>query len=518
MKKYSYLFVLIGFYCHVFSQNQIPKIIKKNITINTTDNKIELDFDVNDPDNEDLDIQCRIYHISPSKKYEEIIPQFINGDIGLPIKQGSNKHISIYFDLAANQSNLILILSAYDRESLDIKALLSQVSPEKLKEHLTHIEGKRNTSDPTFYNAARNYITKQTENFLPVKTLQTTSPPYTCINYESTKIGTDNPSNIIIMDAHYDSAPISPGADDNGSGVVGVLEAIRILSDYSFKKSIRFLFFDLEELGLVGSNVYVNSQLDKRDSIKGVINYEMIGYYSEVTNSQVFPNGFNVLFPEAYNLVVANNNKGDFITNVGCTNSAYLKNAFELNAKIYVPDLKVISIEAFGTGTITPDLRRSDHAIFWDKNIPAVMITDGANFRNKNYHTAKDSLGYLNFDFMANVVRAAIATMIDWGEIEHGTSIEIPVDLPLASDNLSKNPYCVYSLHNQIFIKSNVDRNNVRFELFDATGNLVCFENLFLHSSYLTSFNCPDLKPGIYFFTILFANELQTQKIFINAN
>jgi hypothetical protein len=517
MKNILYLFAIAGMFSDAYAQNQIPKITNKNITINTIDNKIEIDFDVIDTDNQDLDIQCRIYNISPSNKYEEIIPQLINGDIGFPVKQGSNKHISIYFDLAANQSKLMVTLSAYDRESLDVKALLAQVSPEKLKEHLIQIEGKRNTSDPSFYNTARNYITNQTEIYLPVKTLQVTSPLYTCINYESTKIGNDNPSNIIIMDAHYDSAPVSPGADDNGSGVVGVLEAIRVLSEYSFKKSIRFLYFDLEELGLIGSNIYATNQLDKRDSIKGVINFEMIGYYTEAPNSQVFPNGFNVLFPEAYNLVVANNNKGDFITNVGCTNSAYLKNAFELNAKTYVPDLKVISLEAFGTGTITPDLRRSDHAIFWDKNIPAVMITDGANFRNKNYHTAKDSIGYLNFDFMANVVRAAIATMIDWGEIEHGTTIEIPVDLSTTTSNFTSNQFYAYCLNNQILIKSNLDRGNVRFELFDVTGNSICTESLSLNTANLTTLNCRYLKPGIYFLTTMFENDRQTQKIFVNA-
>ncbi len=517
MKKFFYLFALSILFLNVNSQNLIPKITKKNVFINQIDNKIDIDFDVTDHDNGDLEVKCRIYNISVDKKYEEVIPQMIDGDIGFPVKQGVNKKISIYLDLVSTPSNLVIVLSAYDREAMDIKELISQVSPAKLQEHLLQIQGKRNTSDPTFYNASRTYITNQTEKYLPIKTLQTISPPYTCINYEATKLGTNNPSNIIAMDAHYDCVPISPGADDNGSGVVGVLEAIRILSEYSFKKSVRFLFFDLEELGLIGSSVYIANQIDKRDSIKSVINFEMIGYYSDVPNSQVFPNGFNVLFPEAYNAVVANNNKGDFITNVGCTNSAYLMVAFKTNANTYVPELKVISLEAFGTGTFTPDLRRSDHAVFWDRNIPAVMITDGANFRNKNYHTAKDSSHYLNFDFMANVVRAAIATLVDWGEIEHGTSIEIPLDLSTASKNL--NSYKFYTIYERdhFLLKSNSNIKNATLELFDVIGNSVCEEKSDLQSDILTRIHCPSLIPGIYYLTVKYSTGAQTQKIFVHG-
>ena len=72
--------------------------------------------------------------------------------------------------------------------------------------------------------------------------------------------------------------------------------------------------------------------------------------------------------------------------------------------------LKVIDLEVPGTGTIAPDFRRSDHAPFWDTNRKALMITDGANFRNNNYHTANDAKDSLDFGFMTNVVKATVAT------------------------------------------------------------------------------------------------------------
>jgi Zn-dependent M28 family amino/carboxypeptidase len=80
----------------------------------------------------------------------------------------------------------------------------------------------------------------------------------TCVNYVADQYGMNNPEEIYVVDAHYDGVSISPGADDNGTGVVGVLEAMRILSKYSTNKTIRYALFDLEELGLVGSNVYLS--------------------------------------------------------------------------------------------------------------------------------------------------------------------------------------------------------------------------------------------------------------------
>jgi hypothetical protein len=501
----------------LYSQNAIPKITRNNIQINKNDNRVDISFDVLDPDNEDLDIQCRIYNLTVDKKYEEIIPQKLDGDVGFPVKQGINKQISVYFDLAVNQSNLIIVLTAIDKEPIDINAILSQVDPVNLENNLRQIQGKRNSSDQVHYDASRSYITDQSVKYIPIKTLSYKYNQTNCINFEATKLGHEQPSNIIIMDAHYDSVPISPGADDNGSGVVGVMEAIRILSEYAFKKSVRFLFFDLEELGLVGSSIYTSYQLDKRDSIKAVLNFEMIGFYSDQPNSQSFPSGFNLLFPDAYNTVAANNNRGDFITNVGCTGSSALKTAFQTNASTYVPDLKVISLEVFGTGTIAPDLRRSDHAVFWDKNIPAVMITDGANFRNKNYHTAKDSVSYLNFNFMANVTKATIATMIDLAGIEHGSSTEIQLDLSTLTTNLNRNSFYATADHNDILIKSKANHQNIQIDLIDINGNSVCHEKMNLLSDTISRLKCSELEPGLYFLSIHYPNGKETQKILIHG-
>jgi hypothetical protein len=191
------------------------------------------------------------------------------------------------------------------------------------------------------------------------------------------------------------------------------------LSKYQFHKNIKYIGFDLEELGLLGSKEYVKNVWMPRDKITGVLNFEMIGYYSEKNGSQKLPAGFNQLFPQAYAEVVADTFKGNFITNVGNVASSALVDTFVYNAKKYVPDLRVISVKAPGKSTIAPDLRRSDHAAFWDANYPAVMLTDGANFRNKNYHTALDVVDSINIPFLEKVLKATIATAANLAKPMH---------------------------------------------------------------------------------------------------
>lgn len=82
------------------------------------------------------------------------------------------------------------------------------------------------------------------------------------------KAGLKEENTTYLIDAHYDGVATAPAADDNGSGVAGILEAVRILSKYNFEHSLRFIGFDFEELGLVGSQRYVQNGIKPYDSIR----------------------------------------------------------------------------------------------------------------------------------------------------------------------------------------------------------------------------------------------------------
>lgn len=165
-----------------------------------------------------------------------------------------------------------------------------------------------------------------------------------------------------------------------------------------------------EELRLVGSNRYVLNGIKAFEDIQGVLNYEMIGFYSDEPGSQSLPTGFELLFPKAAEEVSDDDFRGNFLTVVGNQDSNPLIAAYLDAAETYVPDLRIVSVAVPGTGAIVPDLRRSDHASFWDGGMQALMLTDGSDFRNFNYHTPGDSIGTLDFAFMRHVVQATLAT------------------------------------------------------------------------------------------------------------
>ena len=174
------------------------------------------------------------------------------------------------------------------------------------------------------------------------------------VNLIGKKAGLRDAQNVWIMDGHYDSVSGSPGADDNASAVVGMLECLEILADVPCKETINFIGFDFEEQGLVGSNRYATAGILDYEEVQGVFNFEMIGYYSEEPNSQTLPFGFSQLFPEAAQEVESQEFRGNFLTNVGNTASANLIERLEVAAENYVPELRVISLAVPGNGGIVP--------------------------------------------------------------------------------------------------------------------------------------------------------------------
>lgn len=94
-------------------------------------------------------------------------------------------------------------------------------------------------------------------------------------NVVGTKVGFAYPDAQYIVGAHYDSVG-NPGADDDASGVAGLLELARVFSQYDSEYTIRFIAFDLEERGLIGSKAYVADHAS--DDIRGMIQLDMIAW------------------------------------------------------------------------------------------------------------------------------------------------------------------------------------------------------------------------------------------------
>jgi len=214
------------------------------------------------------------------------------------------------------------------------------------------------------------------------------------------RLGADPSKPLLLLACHYDSVPQSPGADDNGSGVVGLLVLARRLAARELPVELGLLFFDGEELGLLGSWQYCLALSDaERARTIGVINLETLAYRDRRPGSQELPPGFELLLDPG--------DVGDFVALIGNLASRDFAETVTLGLTSVAPEqLRTVAYSGVpGSGWVVPDTRRSDHASFWDIGVPAVMLTDTANFRNPHYHRASDRVETLDLEFLAAVLR-----------------------------------------------------------------------------------------------------------------
>jgi Zn-dependent M28 family amino/carboxypeptidase len=205
----------------------------------------------------------------------------------------------------------------------------------------------------------------------------------------------------LIIGAHYDAVPFSPGADDNGSGTAVMLEAARVLSVKGLPSRLRvyFVAFAMEENGMIGSRHYVETLRKSKAPVAGMLSLECVGYASDRAGSQVIPPGLPIQVPD----------RGNFIGIVGNTESGSLKTALEAAIERDAPGLKAVGLLVPENGHVLPATRLSDHSPFWDAGYPALLVTDTAFLRNPHYHRPSDRIETLNFPFMRDLAQAVAA-------------------------------------------------------------------------------------------------------------
>lgn len=438
------LLVIVGY------AQSLPQVSISQVLVDENDySNLEVRYNLTADASDSVEIMV-LHSIDGGLSFEA--PSSLSGDFGKPVAEGNR---TLTYQAAATATALEEIqvkIVALSRFKPNIQDLVDEVDKLKLENLVTTLEGTRNyAANPTRMDSIKDFLEAEMAQYGSVNRLNFNFSGNEGQNMISNHTGMINPSSVVINGAHFDGVINSPGADDNASAVAGVIEAMRILSDYQFKNTIRFLLFDLEELGLRGSIDYVSNDLDLSENLRGAIINEMIGYVDSTANSQQFPAGFNLLFPEAFNEVASDSFRGNFITNVGNSNSAPLMAYYGEAAAEYVPELRIIDVEAPGNSQTVPDLRRSDHAPFWDADKQALMITDGANFRNPNYHQPTDVSSTLDFNFMKTVVKANVATLAVLAEPISASSDESGYTALLNVETLdARSNDCVRVLNNPI--------------------------------------------------------------------
>ena len=445
----KHLFFVFIFFLPLLAlaQNATPVVTNVVAVADTSNHKVYISFDLADAENDSMEVWIQV---SPdSGKTWRVIVDSTTGDKGFPVLQGTGKSITWFYVPAALASysgglaGFRVRIIADDLGIVDLNDILVLIDSSRIHSDLLALEGVRHrTGGLAKLNEVADSIefTMNANNLHPYRQ-GTNFGGYNCQNITCRKSGTRSDSATWLMSGHFDTVFNSPGADDNGTAVVTVLEAIRVLSGFQTKESIRYLEFDLEEPGLIGSTQYVTSAIPAWENTRGLLNMDAVGYYSNVVNSQTLPVGFNIAFPAAYATVQADSFRGNFIASIVNTASSWLDTVYNQVAAMYCPALKVLTVETAGTGTQTPDLRRSDHAPFWDAGYSALFLSTTANFRNPNYHTANDTVGSINMPFFLENVKAVILTLAKLAQPEHsgiGESNTVQLPLPAARTETEK--------------------------------------------------------------------------------
>lgn len=202
---------------------------------------------------------------------------------------------------------------------------------------------------------------------------------------------------LVVVGAHYDSVPDSPGADDNGSALAVLLEIGRMLAPLRRRHDLRLVAFDLEETGFRGSRHHAAECAWARQPVRLMMSLEMVGYCSHEPGSQRYPGKLGALLPE----------QGDFI-GLLC-NLRGIRPTFTLLRELLSADARTFALPTGVKGEWVPASCRSDHVPFWELGFPAVLVTDTGNLRNPHYHMPSDRPDTLDYAFLETVSRGLAA-------------------------------------------------------------------------------------------------------------
>ena len=281
---------------------------------------------------------------------------------------------------------------------------------QRLENHLRQIVRER---DPYIASAGhffvREYIRQQLAQWGEVETYEFEVQGKKYHNLILNLISAQNQNlHPILIGAHYDAVPGTPGADDNATGIAALLELAAAFATNPPRYPIQLVAFDLEEClvferenyCLSGSTAYAGYLYEKKQPLRLMLSLEMLGYCDRSKNSQQYPADFLKYFYP---------NQGDFIALVG--NLKTLPDLLRLDRKIRNSGTPCRWLTAPNNGNFINATRRSDHSPFWDRGYRAIMVTDTAFLRNPHYHQPSDTIDTLDLDFLTSVSQSLIVAI-----------------------------------------------------------------------------------------------------------
>jgi len=285
----------------------------------------------------------------------------------------------------------------------------SQADTNRIQQLLTQITKTpkpRNYQNLDQLNKTANLIKAEFQKYLDTVYFQ--EYKVNGITYKNV-VGVINPlgNSTLVVGAHYDVCGNQEGADDNGSGIVGLLELARLFDTVTMDKRLEFVAYTLEEPPYfrsenMGSFIHAKSLFDEKRVVEGMIVLEMIGYFSDEKKSQDYPIGILKMFYGG---------KGDYITVVNKFGKGKFARRFLRKMKHTDRD-KNPEVKSFNAPKVLPGIDFSDHLNYWKFGYSASMVTDTAFYRNKNYHQSTDKMELLDLERMAGVIDSVYESLL----------------------------------------------------------------------------------------------------------
>jgi Zn-dependent M28 family amino/carboxypeptidase len=270
---------------------------------------------------------------------------------------------------------------------------------ERLRRHVRALAGEigeRHVWRPKALHAAAGYIRRELEALgLAVAPQGYDAYGVRCENLEVTIPGSSRASEIVLAGAHYDTVEGSPGADDNASGIAGLIEIARALRGSHPERTLKLVAFVNEEapffyFGEMGSRVYARAARQRGDDIRVMLSLEMLGCYADEPGSQAYPPFLKWFYPARGNFIA-------FVSNLRSRRAlAEVTRAFRAHCGF--------PAERLASPAFVPGVSWSDQLSFWRAGYPGVMVTDTAFYRYAHYHQATDTPERLRYPEMARVV------------------------------------------------------------------------------------------------------------------
>jgi Zn-dependent M28 family amino/carboxypeptidase len=288
-------------------------------------------------------------------------------------------------------------------------AALRRVNPieRRLRRHVDVLAGdigERNVWRPAALQAAAGYIESELSALgyaIAAQSYETHG--VSCRNLEVVVPGSARAGEMVLVGAHYDTVAGSPGADDNASGVAGLIEIARMLRALRPARTVKLVAFVNEEapffyFGEMGSKVYAEAARRRRDDIRLMLSLEMLGCYSDAPGSQAYPPFLGWFYPD----------RGDFIAFVSNLRS---RRALDAAVRAFRANCD-FPAERLASPAFVPGVAWSDQLSFWRAGYPGVMVTDTAFFRYRHYHCASDTPDKLRFPEMARVAEGLAKAIV----------------------------------------------------------------------------------------------------------